>query len=94
MGLQNRLGRLALTAVTAVILLQTKPISAETAPAVEDTLRAPKHAIAMHGEPKLPADLANLPYANPDARQGGRIAYGFVGTFDSLNPFIVKGVAT
>ena len=53
----------------------------------------PVHGIAMHGEPALPADFANLPYANPDARQGGRIAYGFVGTFDSLNPFILKGNA-
>jgi peptide/nickel transport system substrate-binding protein len=53
----------------------------------------PAHAIAMHGEPALPADFAFLPYADPDARQGGRIAYGFVGTFDSLNPFILKGNA-
>ena len=53
----------------------------------------PVHGIAMHGEPALPADFDNLPYADPDARQGGRIAYGFVGTFDSLNPFILKGNA-
>ncbi len=53
----------------------------------------PKHGIAMHGAPALPADFASLPYANPEAPKGGRISYGFVGTFDSINPFIVKGNA-
>ncbi len=34
-----------------------------------------------------------MPYANPNAPKGGRIVYGLLGTFDSLNPFIVKGLA-
>ena len=91
MGLQNRLGRLALTAVTAIILLQSKPISAQTAPAVEDTLRAPQHAIAMHGEPLLPADFSNPGYVNPNAPQGGIVHIGILGSFDTLNPMIIKG---
>jgi len=53
---------------------------------------APRHAIAMHGEPELPSDFAHLPYVNPTAPRGGRAALGVLGTFDSLNPFIVKGV--
>lgn len=57
------------------------------------SLAEPSGGIAMHGEPALPADFANLAYANPDAPKGGRITYGFVGSFDSLNPFIVKGSA-
>lgn len=51
----------------------------------------PKHAIAMQGEPALPADFAHLPYANPDAPKGGRVVYAWQGSFDSLNPFIVQG---
>ena len=50
-------------------------------------------AIAMHGSPALPAEFANMPYANPDAPKGGRLIWGLLGTFDSLNPFIVRGVA-
>ncbi|RTL54632.1 MAG: ABC transporter substrate-binding protein [Bradyrhizobiaceae bacterium] len=50
-------------------------------------------AIAMHGRPALPPDYTHMPYANPDAPKGGRMVYGVLGTFDSLNPFIVKGVA-
>ncbi|QFI66268.1 extracellular solute-binding protein [Sinorhizobium alkalisoli] len=55
---------------------------------------APVHAIAMHGEPALPADFKHFPYVNPDVKKGGRIAYGVVGTFDSLNPFILKSMRT
>ena len=54
---------------------------------------APKHGIAMHGEPALPADFGSLPYANPDAPQGGTLRQAMTGTYDSLNPFIVKGTA-
>jgi microcin C transport system substrate-binding protein len=39
----------------------------------------------------LPADFANLPYVNPNAPKGGDVALSAVGTFDSFNPFIVRG---
>jgi peptide/nickel transport system substrate-binding protein len=51
------------------------------------------HAIAMHGQPALAADFHHMPYANPDAPKGGRLVLGILGTFDSLNPLIVKGLA-
>ena len=56
-------------------------------------IAAPKHGIAMHGEPALAADFKHLPYANPDASQGGTLKQAVTGTFDSLSPFIVKGTA-
>lgn len=55
---------------------------------------APAHGIAMIGEPALPAGFDHLPYVNPDAPKGGRITYGVVGTYDSMNPFIVQGGTT
>ncbi|MBZ9937844.1 extracellular solute-binding protein [Mesorhizobium sp. BR1-1-16] len=57
-------------------------------------LAAPMHGIAMHGEPALPADFDHFPYADPAAPKGGTITYAFVGTYDSLNPFIVKSATT
>jgi peptide/nickel transport system substrate-binding protein len=51
------------------------------------------HAIAMHGRPAMPADFTHMPYVNPDAPKGGRLTWGILGTFDSLNPLIVKGLA-
>jgi peptide/nickel transport system substrate-binding protein len=50
------------------------------------------YAIAMHGAPALPADFTHLPYANPGAPKGGRLVQGLIGTFDSLNPLIVRGI--
>jgi len=50
----------------------------------------PTHGIAMHGEPAL-APGEPLPYANPDAPQGGRITFGALGSFDNLNPMIPRG---
>ena len=51
----------------------------------------PQHGIAMYGDPVLPPDFVSLPYANPDAAQGGRIVFAEVGGFDSLNPYILRG---
>jgi peptide/nickel transport system substrate-binding protein len=51
----------------------------------------PKHGIAMHGEPALPTDFTHLPYVNPDAPKGGALRQAVSGSFDSVNPFIVKG---
>ena len=58
-----------------------------------DANAAERHALAMHGAPALPADFGHMPYANPDAPKGGRLVWGFLGTFDSLNPLIVRGIA-
>jgi peptide/nickel transport system substrate-binding protein len=57
------------------------------------TVAAPSHGIAMYGDPALPPDFVSLPYANPDAPKGGRIVLGEAGSFDSLNPWILKGSA-
>ena len=61
--------------------------------AIAPAAAGPGHAIAMHGAPALPEGFAAMPYANPSAPKGGRLVYGVHGTFDSLNPFIVRGIA-
>jgi peptide/nickel transport system substrate-binding protein len=63
------------------------------APVADSAQADPGHAIAMHGAPALPPDFRQMPYANPDAPKGGRMVQGVLGTFDSLNPFIVRGIA-
>lgn len=54
---------------------------------------APRAGIAMHGEPTEQADFSHFPYANPDAPKGGRARFAKQGSFDSLNPLIVRGVS-
>jgi peptide/nickel transport system substrate-binding protein len=53
----------------------------------------PQYAIAMHGDPALPADFSSLPYADPDAPNGGTISFGILGTFDTFNAYTVRGIA-
>jgi microcin C transport system substrate-binding protein len=48
-------------------------------------------AIAEFGEPLYKDGLEHWPYANPDAPKGGRIVLAAFGTFDTLNPLILKG---
>ena len=56
-----------------------------------ENVSGPSHAIALHGEPKYGPDFDHVDYVNPDAPKGGTLKMGVVGSFDSLNPFIVKG---
>ncbi|RVD70189.1 MAG: ABC transporter substrate-binding protein [Mesorhizobium sp.] len=72
-----------LIAATSFLTLSPGPVQSE-----------PKHAIAMQGEPALPADYTHFNYANPDAPKGGSITYCVVGSFDNLNPFILKSLRT
>ncbi|ROM70479.1 hypothetical protein BK654_03905 [Pseudomonas brassicacearum] len=54
---------------------------------------APQHALTLYNEPpKYPADFKHFDYVNPDAPKGGVFRQGGFGGFDSLNPFISKGV--
>jgi len=76
----------ALAGVLAILLLIAESNAADHA-------GQPRHGIAMHGQPALPAGFDHFAYANPDAPKGGRLVWGRLGSFDSLNPLIVKGVA-
>jgi microcin C transport system substrate-binding protein len=54
----------------------------------------PKHAQTLYDEPpKYPANFKHFDYVNPDAPKGGSFRQAGFGGFDSLNPFINKGVA-
>jgi peptide/nickel transport system substrate-binding protein len=79
-----RAARTSLAALSGVLTLCVC-----TAPALAETASA----IAMHGAPAMPGDFSVMPYADADAPQGGRLVQGALGTFDSLNPMIVKGVS-
>lgn len=52
------------------------------------------HAIAMHGAPAYPAGFSHFSYVNPAAPKGGQLTLSAPGTFDSLNPFVVRGSPT
>jgi ABC-type oligopeptide transport system substrate-binding subunit len=75
----------ALARVTALVLLAI----ASHAPAIATA--EPSHAIAMHGAPKYPPDFAQFDYVNPEAPKGGAFRLHAIGTFDTLNPYVIRG---
>jgi microcin C transport system substrate-binding protein len=60
-----------------------------TASAADTT--GPAHGLAMHGDLKYGPGFTHFDYVNPDAPKGGELRLAGVGTFDSFNPFIIKG---
>ena len=70
-----------LIALSAFILLHKPAGASET------------YGLSMTGAPKYGADSTHLDYANPDAPEGGTLRQAAIGTFDSLNPYALKGKA-
>ena len=50
-----------------------------------------QHGYAVFGQPKYPKDFSHLDYLNPDAPKGGTLRVMGSGTFDTLNPYTLKG---
>jgi microcin C transport system substrate-binding protein len=53
---------------------------------------AERYGFATLGRLKYGPDFSHFDYANPDAPKGGEIVRWFQGSFDSLQPFLLKGV--
>ncbi len=51
------------------------------------------HALSLLGEPRYRPGFTHFGYVNPNAPKGGEVALAAIGSFDSFNPFIVRGVA-
>lgn len=80
----SAIGRPIRVAVMALGTVAAMPLASAAEPA---------HALAMFGQPALPADEAHLPYVNPEAPRGGSIRFAEPGGFDSLKPWVLKGNA-
>ena len=61
-----------------------------SAGAAEPTYKG--HGIAMHGDLKYGPDFTHFDYVNPDAPKGGELREYGLGTFDSFNPFVIRGI--
>lgn len=51
------------------------------------------HGLSLLDVPALARDFAHLPYVNPRAPKGGTVRIAALGSFDSLNPFLIRGNA-
>lgn len=87
MSLLRVLGFGVLLSFTASLLASPAPLDAQTHSSIEIS-----HALALHGRPALPSHFSHFPFVNPKAPVGGHLRLDATGTFDSLNPFISKGI--
>ncbi|MCW2243396.1 extracellular solute-binding protein [Azospirillum canadense] len=71
----------SMAAFTLIALMVAHPAAAD-----------PRHGMALYGEPKYGADFKNFDYVNPGAPKGGKVTLQAIGSFDTLNPFTLKGV--
>ena len=76
--------RLASALAAALLLLAAAPPGAAQEVYVG-------HGVAMHGDLKYGPGFTHFDYVNPDAPKGGEVRLQANGSFDSLNPFILKG---
>ena len=51
----------------------------------------PRHGMSAFGDLKYPSDFPHFDYVNPNAPKGGAFRLHSIGTFDNLNPFVLKG---
>ena len=54
-------------------------------------LQVPRHASTLFETLKYSADFKQFDYVNANAPKGGRMRIGLMGSFDSLNPYTIKG---
>lgn len=69
-------------------------LTAVTAAKSEDTITEDlivSHGYSFYGDLKYPADFEYFDFVNPDAPKGGELSFASLGTFDSMNPYTVKG---
>ena len=53
----------------------------------------PQYGLSLHGELKYTPDFTHFDYVNPQAPKGGTLRRAAIGTFDTFNDFILKGVS-
>jgi len=85
------IGARALPALLALAFLAL-PAAGDAAPAKAEAPTI-SHGLSIYGNLKYPPGFTHFDYVNPNAPKGGEVKLSAVGTFDNLNPYILKGVA-
>ena len=86
--------RAAAIRLTAVLLvgLVFLPLGGGRRLEAADTGTTTSHGLSIFGALKYGPGFKHFDYVNPEAPKGGDVRLAAIGTFDSLNPFILKGV--
>ncbi len=78
--------------IAAALALATAALAAPPVSAQEKTASVTvSHGLSLLDNLKYGANFRHLDYVNPDAPKGGLLRRHATGSFDSFNPFIIKG---
>jgi len=83
-----KISRLVISFLFTATFITSYSISAFSG---SDIIKAP--SIAMNGSAKYPDGFSHFDYVNPEAPKGGSVRLNSIGTYDSFNGFISKGVS-
>ena len=86
---ETHLRLLSLGFLCLLVLLLLVPASRAEETITEDLIVS--HGYSFYGDLKYPEDFEHFDFVNPDAPKGGEISFAALGTFDSMNPYTVKG---
>ncbi|MBN2810028.1 MAG: ABC transporter substrate-binding protein [Deltaproteobacteria bacterium] len=81
---RNRHGRRFLLTLFIFIMFPLSALATET---------VLSYGLDLYGELKYPAGFKHFDYVNPKAPKGGTLRQAAIGTFDTFNDFILKGIA-
>ena len=77
------MGRARAAAIAAAMVFSVSAAGAKAAPG---------EGMSLFGDLKYKPGFTHFDYTNPEAPKGGTMRYSAIGTFDTLNPFVIKGV--
>ena len=83
MGMRLRRNALVLAGLAALAF-------SSAAPGAEEAVE-PRHGMAMYDDLKYDPGFEHFDYVEPGAPAGGTATFSAIGSFDTLNPFIIKG---
>jgi microcin C transport system substrate-binding protein len=86
----ERLSGMRVLAAVLAVALTIAAVPAWSRPAPGG---GPSHGLSIHGDLKYGPGFRHFDYVNPDAPRGGRLRLAATGTFDTLHPFILRGVS-
>ncbi|MPY70365.1 MAG: ABC transporter substrate-binding protein [Alphaproteobacteria bacterium] len=76
------------TAIAALLLLAAAAPATAAEPKAKVT---DGHALSLADAPKYGPGFTHLEYVDPDAPKGGEVRLHSIGSFDSFNPYVIKG---
>ena len=76
-------------AIVLAIIVAAAPIG----PVIAEDGVTKSHGLSLFGDLKYGPDFTHFDYVNPDAPKAGSVRYSAIGTFDTLNPYTLKGNA-